>query len=116
MKTSELRYFLGEIHSPEFVFFPRTKADVKLIFSWARSSGTPIFLIGGGSSVCGGYEGRESSPWVALSLRHYSNLISIDMSNRLVTVEPGMYAPKLQEILRSHGMHSTFIQTELFAF
>lgn len=86
---------------PIAVAFPRTADDLHGLVQWARRTGTPLTLRGGGTSVAGNAIG----PGVVVDTsRHLNRILSVDAEARIARVEPGVILTDLQRATRHHGL------------
>src|SRR4051812_4938630 len=89
---------------PDLVCLPRTVHDVVAALDWAEAAGAAVVPYGGGTSVVGGVEYRGERPWVSLDLSRLNRVAEIDVVNRAVRVQAGVFGPALEEALRPHGL------------
>ncbi|HJY25488.1 MAG TPA: FAD-binding oxidoreductase, partial [Actinomycetes bacterium] len=86
---------------PTAVAFPRTRDDLAAVVSWARDTGTPVTMRGGGTSVAGNAVG----PGVVVDTsRHLARVLSIDPQRRRARVEPGVVLADLQTAAAPFGL------------
>src|SRR5215207_8300130 len=86
---------------PIAVAFPRTADDLHGLVQWARRTGTPLTLRGGGTSVAGNAIG----PGVVVDTsRHLNRILSVDAEARIARVEPGVILSELQRATRHHSL------------
>ncbi|MEO6017353.1 MAG: FAD-binding oxidoreductase, partial [Polaromonas sp.] len=86
---------------PAGVFVPRSMPDVRTALDICRDMGVPIVPRGGGTSQCGQTVGAGL---VIDHSKHLRNIISLDVANRTVEVEPGIVLDHLNAALKKHGL------------
>jgi FAD/FMN-containing dehydrogenase len=86
---------------PVGVFVPRNSTDMALALDICRDLGVPIVPRGGGTSQCGQTVGAGL---VIDCSKHVRNLLTVDVANRTVEVEPGMVLDHLNAALKPHGL------------
>ena len=86
---------------PAGVFVPRSMPDVRTAIDICRDMGVPIVPRGGGTSQCGQTVGAGL---VIDHSKHLRNIISLDVANRTVEVEPGIVLDHLNAALKKHGL------------
>ena len=86
---------------PEGVFLPRTETDVSLALAICRDLKVPIVPRGGGTSQCGQTVGAGL---VIDFSKHMRQVLSLDLAQGRVTVEPGLVLDHLNAQLKSHGL------------
>jgi FAD/FMN-containing dehydrogenase/Fe-S oxidoreductase len=86
---------------PVGLFVPKTNDDVAIALAICRELKVPIVPRGGGTSQCGQTVGAGL---VIDFSKHLRNVISVDVENRLTTVEPGLVLDHLNAQLRAHGL------------
>jgi FAD/FMN-containing dehydrogenase/Fe-S oxidoreductase len=86
---------------PLAVAFPRTTDDLTAIVGWARETGTPLTMRGGGTSVAGNAVG----PGVVVDTsRHLRRVLSLDPDERSARVQPGVVLADLQAAAAQFGL------------
>jgi FAD/FMN-containing dehydrogenase/Fe-S oxidoreductase len=86
---------------PVAVAFPRTSDDLAAVIAWARQTGTPITMRGGGTSVAGNAVG----PGVVVDTsRHLNRVLSVDSATRRARVQPGAILADLQAAAAPYGL------------
>jgi FAD/FMN-containing dehydrogenase/ferredoxin len=83
------------------VFVPRNSTDMALALDICRDLGVPIVPRGGGTSQCGQTVGAGL---VIDCSKHVRNLLTVDVANRTVEVEPGIVLDHLNAALKPHGL------------
>lgn len=86
---------------PLGVVIPRTRDDIAATIEIAREAGVPVLPRGGGTSQCGQTVGEAIVVDVS---RHFTNVQSLDLAGRSVTVEPGVVLDDLNAELKPHGV------------
>ena len=86
---------------PTGVFVPRSMPEVRTAIDICRDLGVSIVPRGGGTSQCGQTVGAGL---VIDHSKHLRNIISLDLANRTVEVEPGMVLDHLNAALKKHGL------------
>ena len=86
---------------PVGVFVPRTTGEVKTALDICRDLNVPIVARGGGTSQCGQTVGAGL---VIDYSKHLRSILSIDVENREVQVEPGIVLDHLNAALKKHGL------------
>ncbi len=89
---------------PDLVCYPRTAHDVVAALDWAEAVGAAVVPYGGGTSVVGGVEYRGDAPWISLDLSRLNRVGEVDVVNRAVRVQAGVFGPALEEALLPHGL------------
>lgn len=83
---------------PDAVLWPRNREDVAGIVACCAAHGVPVVAYGGGSSVTRGVECVRGG--VSLDMRvHMHKVVRFNETNQTITVEAGMYGPKLEAVL-----------------
>lgn len=98
-----VRNLSGELaNPPDWVAYPRTEEDVAAVLEWAGAAVVPY---GGGSSVVGGVECRDTDrPWVSLDLSKMDAVLELDHVNLAMRAQAGIFGPALEDALRPHGL------------
>ncbi|HEY3437409.1 MAG TPA: FAD-binding and (Fe-S)-binding domain-containing protein [Actinotalea sp.] len=86
---------------PQVVVVPRDVDDLIAVTEVARSTGTPLTVRGGGTSVAGNAVGTGI---VVDTSRHLTAIGAIDPDARTAVVEPGVVMSSLQAAARRHGL------------
>jgi len=86
---------------PTGVFLPRSAEDVQLALAICRDLKVPIVARGAGTSQCGQTVGAGL---VIDFSKHMRSLLSLDLQEGSVTVEPGMVLDHLNAQLKAHGL------------
>lgn len=86
---------------PLAVVVPKTCEDVRAIIDIARSYRVPILPRGAGTSQCGQTVGRAI---VVDNSKHLNKVLSVDIDNKLITVEPGVVLDRLNQTLRPYDL------------
>lgn len=83
---------------PDLVLWPRSKEDIIAIVKYCNEQEIAVYVFGGGSSVTRGLECVKGG--VSLDMRvHMNKTIRFSEINQTITVEPGMFGPKLEKTL-----------------
>ncbi|WP_199425272.1 FAD-binding and (Fe-S)-binding domain-containing protein [Actinotalea solisilvae] len=86
---------------PQVVVFPRDVDELVAVTEVARSTGTPLTVRGGGTSVAGNAVG----PGIVVDTsRHLTAIGEIDPEARTAVVQPGVVMSSLQAAARPHGL------------
>ena len=86
---------------PQVVVFPRDTDDLLAVAEVARTTGTPLTLRGGGTSVAGNAVGTGI---VVDTSRHLRAIGEIDPEARTAVVQPGVVMSELQAAARPFGL------------
>ncbi|HEX2312444.1 MAG TPA: FAD-binding oxidoreductase [Thermomonospora sp.] len=101
-----LRIRAGEVaDAPDAVVLPGSHDEVLEVLRICAERRIAVVPFGGGTSVVGGLspEGEGFAGVVALDLRRLDALVSVDAVSRTATLQPGLRAPRAEELLREHG-------------
>jgi alkyldihydroxyacetonephosphate synthase len=93
-------------HPPDVVAFPRNEGDIIALFDWCAEVGAAAIPYGGGSSVVGGVEPRNTEAYsgvVSIDLRHLDRVLEVDAVSRAARIQAGVYGPALEAQLRPYG-------------
>jgi len=82
------------------VVHPRSRDDVSAIMTLCNSSGIPIQVYGGGSSVTLGLSCSHGGVTLVLAT-HMNRLLEFNEINQTITVESGMMGPDYEKLLNS---------------
>lgn len=86
------------VHLPDAVLHPRHREDLARIMEHCGRAGIAMVPRGGASSVTRGLECPRGG--VSLDLRtHMDRVIRFSATDQTITVQPGMYGPRLERIL-----------------
>ena len=86
---------------PAAVVRPREAADVVETVRFCRERDISITARGGGTSQAG----QAIGSGISLDFsRHMNRILTLDVANRTVTVEPGIVLAELNEALKPHGL------------
>ena len=87
--------------SPVGVVFPRSVADVQAAIEVAAARCVPILPRGSGTSL----SGQTVAAALVLDFSRFMNrILEIDLTRRLVRIEPGVVLDQLNAALKPHGM------------
>lgn len=81
---------------------PRSTAEVSAIVKIAAASGVPVIPQGGMTGLAGGSTATDGA--ILLSLTAMDQVLSIDVENQTVVVQPGVITERLAHIVRGHGL------------
>ncbi len=85
---------------PEVVVAPRSQEEIEAIVTYANDHLIPIYVFGGGSTVTRGYEATKGGICIDMSV-HMNRLVELNEIDQTVTVEAGMWGPKLEDLLQN---------------
>ncbi|MBI3773523.1 MAG: FAD-binding protein [Gammaproteobacteria bacterium] len=88
---------------PRVVVLPETVAQVQTIMRLCHAAHVPVIARGAGTGLSGGALPREDA--VLLSLAKFKHIISIDPTNTLATVEPGVRNLAISEAAAPHNLY-----------
>jgi alkyldihydroxyacetonephosphate synthase len=88
-------------YRPDALFLPQSSQDVSRLLAWASENRIPVTPWGAGSSVIGAPLPMHAG--ISLDMSSMNRLLSLDISNLLVTVEAGMIGSTLEQELNSRG-------------
>lgn len=81
---------------------PTSTEEVVAALAAARAAGVPVVTRGAGSGLCGGANAVDGC--VLLSLHRMDRIVSIDTTNRMVRVQPGVLNGELKRAVAEHGL------------
>jgi alkyldihydroxyacetonephosphate synthase len=92
--------------APDAVVLPGSHDEVAGVLRACSEHRVAVVPFGGGTSVVGGLvASREGlSGAVALDLSRLNRLVSVDAESMLAELEPGLRAPRAEELLAGHGL------------
>jgi len=93
-------------HPPDVVAYPTAEAEVVAVLDWCAATGLAVVPYGGGSSVVGGVECRDSADFngtVSLDLTKLDRVMEVDSVSRAARIQAGAFGPVLEDQLRPHG-------------
>ncbi len=88
--------------TPSAVLRPGSEEEVSKILSLANERGVPVVPRGAGSGLSGG--AVPSRGGIVLSFERMNRIISIDVSNRIATVQPGVVTGEFQKAVEEKGL------------
>ena len=88
--------------TPQAVVRPGTEEEVSKILVLASGHGIPVIPRGAGSGLSGGAVASRGG--IILSFERMSRIISIDVGNRIATVQPGVVTADLQRAVEEKGL------------
>ena len=83
---------------PDLVLHPRDRDDVEKIVRYCHDQEIPLYTFGAGSSVTRGTECYKAGVSIHLGT-HMKRVLSLNVVNQTVTVEPGILGPDLEAAL-----------------
>ncbi|MBW2550462.1 MAG: FAD-binding oxidoreductase [Deltaproteobacteria bacterium] len=83
---------------PDLVLHPRDRDDVEKIVRYCHEQAIPLYTYGAGSGVTRGTECMKAGVSIHLGT-HMTRVLSLNVVNQTVTVEPGILGPALEEAL-----------------
>ncbi|HEX3755690.1 MAG TPA: FAD-linked oxidase C-terminal domain-containing protein [Rhizomicrobium sp.] len=86
---------------PAGVVVPRTTEGAVAALALAREEGVPVTARGGGTSQCGQ---TVNSGLIIDGSKHLNKLLSLDVTERRCTVQPGIVLDELNRQLKPHGL------------
>lgn len=91
--------------APDAVVQPASHPEVMHVLEACSQHRVVVVPFGGGTSVVGGLApiARSYTGVVALDLRRMDRLVELDAESRLAILEPGLLAPRAEELLRERG-------------
>ncbi|MFW9881016.1 MAG: FAD-linked oxidase C-terminal domain-containing protein [Candidatus Thorarchaeota archaeon] len=86
---------------PDLILIPKNSQQVSAILKLANENKIPVTPRGSGTSLSSG----SLSPYggIILDLSNMNNILSIDIDNNIVEVEPGVICDELNETLKPFG-------------
>ena len=105
--TDLLRRRAGDAgDAPDAVLTPGSHDAVLAVLAAAERHRIAVVPFGGGTSVSGGVEALEGglTAVITLDLRRMSELVSIDTVSLTATMQPGLPAPRAEELLGAQGL------------
>jgi alkyldihydroxyacetonephosphate synthase len=91
--------------APDAVVSPEDEKSIAQLLAFAGRRHYAIIPFGGGTSVVGGVDPPGGFPaTIALDLGRMRRVLEIDPESGLVTAEPGIRGPALEEALRRDGL------------
>jgi alkyldihydroxyacetonephosphate synthase len=99
-----LRIRAGETaDAPDAVVLPGSHDEVMAVLDVCAGHRVAVVPFGGGTSVVGGLSPQGADAFIALDLRRMDALVSVDPVSRTAMLQPGLRAPRAEELLREHG-------------
>jgi alkyldihydroxyacetonephosphate synthase len=92
----------GGFPPPQAVVRPVSVGEVQAVVRACQTAGVPVIPWGAGSGVCGGTIAVRGG--VALDLKGLDQIVNLDTTSQLVTVEPGMNLQLLEDTLQRAGL------------
>ncbi|GAA2416113.1 FAD-binding oxidoreductase [Actinomadura vinacea] len=99
-----LRVRSGDVSdAPDAVVLPGSHDEVLAVLRACAEHRVAVVPFGGGTSVVGGLAPQGGHAFVALDLRRMDALTSLDPVSRTAVLQPGLRAPRAEELLRERG-------------
>ncbi|MDN3355184.1 FAD-binding oxidoreductase [Actinomadura sp. DC4] len=101
-----LRIRAGDVRTaPDAVVLPGSHDEVAAVLARCAENRIAVVPFGGGTSVVGGLtpEAGAFAGVVALDLRRLDRLVGVDTVSRTATLQPGLRAPRAEELLNEQG-------------
>jgi alkyldihydroxyacetonephosphate synthase len=101
-----LRIRAGDVRTaPDAVVLPGSHDEVAAVLARCAERRIAVVPFGGGTSVVGGLtpETDGFAAVVALDLRRLDRLVGVDTVSRTATLQPGLRAPRAEELLNEQG-------------
>ena len=92
----------GYHQSPSLAVFPGTRDELIAVVRALAKTGVPFVPRGAGTGLSGG---ALANGTVLIGLNRLSRILSLDVPNRIATVEPGVVNSTLQKAAAVHGLH-----------
>ncbi len=92
---------------PDYVAYPKTRADIQQLMTFASKEEITIIPFGGGSSVCGGVEPTDDNSYkgiISVDMKHFDQILEIDQTSRSAHIQGGMFGPQIEAGLKPHGL------------
>ncbi|WP_253873892.1 FAD-binding oxidoreductase [Actinomadura rupiterrae] len=89
--------------APDAVVLPGSHDEVLAVLKACAGHRTAVVPFGGGTSVVGGLAPTDVTSFIALDLRRLDALVDLDEVSRTATFQPGLRAPRAEELLRERG-------------
>lgn len=86
---------------PLAVAYPKTKSDLKKLIAFAKANHTSLIPRTAGTSLAGQCVGEGIVVDVS---KYFTKILSLDIENRTVTVEPGVVRDRLNTYLKPYGL------------
>ena len=105
--TDLLRRRAGDAgDAPDAVLTPGSHDAVLAVLAAAQRHRIAVVPFGGGTSVSGGVEALDGglTAVITLDLRRMNELVSIDTVSLTATMQPGLPAPRAEELLGAQGL------------
>ena len=92
---SQDRAIIEPFGKPVALVIPKSKKEIVNIVKIANKFNIPIVARGAGTGLTGGSNAIENC--ILLSMHRLNKILSIDVSNRIAIVEPGVINSKIKE-------------------
>jgi alkyldihydroxyacetonephosphate synthase len=83
---------------PGAVLAPRSAQDVQAVVQYCNARRIPLYVYGAGSTVTRGMEAVRGGVCLDMS-KHMNQVVAFNETDQTITVQAGMWGPKLEEIL-----------------
>jgi alkyldihydroxyacetonephosphate synthase len=83
---------------PDIVITPENEEMVQNVLAYCVQNQIPLYVVSGRSSVTRGFEAVKGGITLDMSV-HMNQIISFNETNQMITVQPGIYGPKLERSL-----------------
>jgi alkyldihydroxyacetonephosphate synthase len=90
--------------APDIVAYPRRERDIEALLEFAADARAAVIPFGGGSSVCGGTEARDTGPTITVDMRYFDEVVEIDETSRAARIQGGVFGPDIEAILKPRGL------------
>jgi glycolate oxidase len=91
-------------HLPDVAILPRTAEEVSEVVKLANRHGIPVVPRAGGTGLADGAVPMRGRGGICVDVKLMNRIHEIDLTDRTVTVGPGINMLKLNEELRPHGV------------
>jgi glycolate oxidase len=91
-------------HLPDVAVLPRTAEEVSEVVKLANRHGIPVVARAGGTGLSDGAVPLRGRGGICVDVKLMNQIHEIDLTDRTVTVGPGINMLKLNEALRPHGV------------
>src|SRR5271157_1141176 len=90
--------------APDIVAYPRNERNIEALLEFAADARAAVIPFGGGSSVCGGTEARDTGPTITVDMQYFNEVVEIDETSRAARIQGGIFGPDIETILRPRGL------------
>jgi FAD/FMN-containing dehydrogenase len=88
---------------PSAVVLPQDTAEVAAVVRWCNAHGVPFTPRGAGTGLSGGV--LPALGGVVISTKKLTQILEIDVENRLMLAQAGIPNLRLSEAVKAHGLH-----------